>query len=166
MDDLLLNFSPRFYATDSLFWGKLTYICTRSSVSALIHPRGRFRISFESRSSPRKEFVRRDLGANDHQFHRIHWMMPGLEVQKDQHSAQKTLLSNLGKDAKNNLGWSCPPRSRTYTSHYSAAQTFVLHLCCLLHCTHVIRNTSYVMSEFCELRFIATGGCVKSLTVT
>ena len=31
-------------------------------------------------------------------------MMPGLEVQKDQHSAQKTLLSNFGKDAKNNLG--------------------------------------------------------------
>ena len=31
-------------------------------------------------------------------------MMPCLEVQKDQNSAQKTLLSNLGKDAKNNLG--------------------------------------------------------------
>ena len=30
--------------------------------------------------------------------------MPCLEVQKDQNSAQKTLLSNLGKDAENNLG--------------------------------------------------------------
>ena len=140
MDDLLLNFSPRFYATDSPFWGKLTYICTRSSVLALIHPRGRFRISFESRSSPRKEFVRRDLGANDHQFHRIHWMMPGLEVQKDPHSAQNTLLSNLGKDAKNNLG------CRLMVGPVLLAAAHIYHTT-LLH-----KPSSYIFAAHCMIR--------------
>ena len=124
--------------------GKLTYICTRSSVSALIHPRGRFRISFESRSSPRKEFVRRDLGANDHQFHRIHWMMPGLEVQKDQHSAQKTLLSNFGKDAKNNLG--C--RLMVGPVLLAAAYYYII----TYHTTLLHKPSSYIFAAHCMIR--------------
>ena len=138
MDDVLLNFSPRFYATDSLFWSKLTCICTRSSVLAFSPPRVRFRISSGRRSNPRKEFVRRDFGANDHQFHRIHWMMPCLEVQKDQNSAQKTLLSNLGKDAKNNLG-----------CRLMVGPVLLAHI---YHTTLLHKASSYIFAAHCIIR--------------
>ena len=107
-------------------------------------PQWRFRISSKRRSSPRKEFVRRDLGANDHQFHRIHWMMPGLEVQKDQNSAQKTLLSNLGKDAKNNLG--C--RLMVGPVLLAAAYYYII----TYHTTLLHKPSSYIFAAHCMIR--------------
>ena len=89
-------------------------------------------------------YVRRDLGANDHQFHRIHWMMPGLEVQKDQHSAQKTLLSNFGKDAKNNLG--C--RLMVGPVLLAAAYYYII----TYHTTLLHKPSSYIFAAHCMIR--------------